>query len=96
MLLLCCFLIAQEAISRPEVLKEVCASVEHFRSFPGPVLQDRLRDLHYMNSNCMSKILLDSHLKDRRPIAVNHNSVYIFKRSSLGIGYNDVRSVSVR
>ncbi|KAL5962138.1 Carnitine O-palmitoyltransferase 2 mitochondrial, partial [Taenia solium] len=78
-----------EAINQPEVLKEVCASVEHFRKFSGPVLQDKLWDLHYLNPNCMSKILLDSHLKDRRPVAVNHNSVYILKRSSLGTGYNN-------
>ncbi|KAL5109671.1 Carnitine O-palmitoyltransferase 2 mitochondrial [Taenia crassiceps] len=51
--------------------------------------EDKLRDLHYSDPNFMSKILLDSHLKDRRPIAINHNSVYILKRSSLGTGYND-------
>nr|CDS17839.1 carnitine O palmitoyltransferase 2 [Echinococcus granulosus] len=84
-----CSSIRKEVISRTEAFEDLCTLVEHFRRSFGSVLQGKLRELHYSNPNYMSKILLDSHLKDRKPVAVNHNSVYVFKQCSLGTGYND-------
>ncbi|EUB61908.1 Carnitine O-palmitoyltransferase 2 [Echinococcus granulosus] len=85
----CCVNLRLEVISRTEAFEDLCTLVEHFRRSFGSVLQGKLRELHYSNPNYMSKILLDSHLKDRKPVAVNHNSVYVFKQCSLGTGYND-------
>ena len=68
---------------------KVCTTAEDFSKHFAPALQHKLRDLYYGKSNGINKILLDFQLKDRRPIAITHNSVYTVNKS-LASGYDDV------